>query len=159
MRAFSSILALAVAACASYDGHSLRPGASTEAEVRNVMGAPALEFAGGDGSRRLAYPRGPLGTQTFMVEVGTDGVLRAVRQVLDDDTFSTIVAGLKREDVLRMIGPPGQTMHFPRLGHTAWDYRYTDTWGYLAEFSVILDSSGVVVGKVKRRLQEKNGRN
>jgi hypothetical protein len=26
-----------------------------------------------------------------------------------------------------MIGPPGETMDFPRLQQTAWDYRFQDT--------------------------------
>lgn len=155
---FAGGILLLAAACASYDGYSLRPGASTETEVRGVMGPPALELAAADGGRRLVYPRGPLGTQTFMADVGKDGVLKAVRQALTDDTFNAIVPGLTREDVLRRIGPPGDTMYFPRLDHTSWDYRYMDTWGYLAEFSVILNSSGVVVSKVKRRLQERQGR-
>ena len=149
--------ALTLAACAAYDGHTLRAGASTEAEVRGVMGAPAMEFAGDDGSKRLAYPRGPLGTQTFMADVGQDGTLKAVRPVLNDDTFYRIRPGLTREEVLRMIGPPGETMHFSRLDQTAWDYRYVDTWGYLAIFSVIFDSNGIVVSKITKRLERGRG--
>ena len=147
-----------LAACASYDGHGLRVGASTEAEVRSVMGAPAMEFEGSDGSKRLAYPRGPLGTQTFMADVGKDGVLKSVRPVLNDDVFYRIQPGMTRDEVLRMIGPPGETMTFPRLGQVSWDYRYMDTWGYLAIFSVNFDANGVVVSKFTRRVERDRGR-
>jgi hypothetical protein len=149
----ASSLCLWVAACASYDGHSLRAGASTESEVRSVMGMPANEFANADGSKRLAYPHGPLGTQTYMADVGTDGILKAVTPVLRDETFYRIQPGLTRDDILRMIGPPGETMAFPRLGQVAWDYRYQDTWGYQAIFSVMFDANGIVVGKFTRRIE------
>ncbi len=142
-----------VAACASFDGRSLRAGASTEGEVRSVMGTPALEFTSSDGSRNLVYPRGPLGVQTYIASLGGDGVLREVKQVLKDDTFYRIREGLTREEVLHMIGPPGETMRFERSATTAWDYRYVDTWGYLAVFSVTFDDNGVVVSKITRRIE------
>lgn len=154
---YALVPALLLAGCASYSGYGLRPGISTEAEVRGAMGAPAAEFAGSDGSRRLVYPRGPLGTRTFMADVGPDRRLTAVTQVLDDDTFNRIQPGLTRDDVLRMTGPPGQTMAFPRSGHTAWDYRYTDTWGYLAIFSVTFDRDGTVVSKITQRIEHDRG--
>lgn len=147
------LAALLLAGCASYDGYSLRAGSSTEAQVRAVMGPPALEFAADDGTRQLVYPRGPLGTQTYMANVGRDGVLRGVRPVLQDDVFNRIRPGLTEKDILQMIGPPGDTMHFSRSNTTAWDYRFVDTWGYLAIFSVTFDAHGVVVSKISRRLE------
>ena len=156
-RTLSITAVLVAAGCASYDGYSLRPGASTEAEVRAVMGAPAAEFREADGSSRLAYPRGPLGTQTFMADLGPDGVLRGVQPVLGDGSFNRIQPGLTRQDVLRMIGPPGETMTFSQSGNTAWDYRYVDTWGYRAIFSVTFNPSGVVVSKISQRLERDRG--
>ena len=96
----TSGLCLLVAACASYDGYSLRAGVSTESEVRSVMGMPANEFANADGSKRLAYPRGPLGTQTYMADVDTDGILKAVTPVLRDETFYRVQPGLTRDDIV-----------------------------------------------------------
>jgi hypothetical protein len=122
------------------------------------MGAPAVEFANGDGSRQLAYPRGPLGTQTFMADIGADGKLMAVRGVLKDDTFYQIRPGMMRDEILRMIGPPGETMAFSRLNQVAWDYRFVDTWGYVAVFSVMFDPDGKVVSKFTRRIERDKGR-
>ena len=65
-------LVLLLAGCASYEGRGLRPGVSSEAEVRGLMGPPAIELAGDEGGKRLAYPRGPLGTQTFMGRASSD---------------------------------------------------------------------------------------
>jgi hypothetical protein len=131
-----------VAGCASYGGSSLQPGTSTEAQARAVMGQPAVEFKNDDGSRQLAYPRGPLGTQTFMVDLSRDGVVQAVRPVLYDGTFYQIHPGMTRDEILRMIGPPG-------------DY---DTWGYLAIFSVNFDRDGKVVSKFSKRLERSDGK-
>ena len=151
-------LVLLLAGCASYEGRGLRPGVSSEAEVRGLMGPPAIELAVDDGGKRLAYPRGPLGTQTFMADIGRDGMLQGVRQVLNDDTFNGIRPGLTRDDILRRIGPPGETMRFSLSGNTAWDYRFVDTWGYLAVFSVTFNPDGIVMSKISRRLQEREGK-
>jgi hypothetical protein len=151
-------LGLLAAACASYNGYTLRPGVSTEAEVRGVMGRPAVEFLDGDGTKHLTYPRGPLGTQTYVADVRADGVLAAVRPVLNDDTFNAIRPGMTRDEILRLIGPPGDAMSFALSGQDAWDYRYTDTWGYRAVFSVTFDRNGIVVSKFSRRLERDQGR-
>ena len=151
-------LVLLLAGCASYEGRGLRPGVSSEAEVRGLMGPPAIELAGDEGGKRLAYPRGPLGTQTFMADIGRDGMLQGVRQVLNDDTFNGIRPGLTRDDILRRIGPPGETMRFSLSGNTAWDYHFVDTWGYLAVFSVTFNPDGIVMSKISRRLQEREGK-
>ena len=158
LAALALCLTLAVlAGCASYSGHGLAPGVATEAEVRATMGAPAAEFAREDGGRTLAYPRGPLGTQTYMADLGRDGRLVAIRPVLGDDSFWRIQPGMTRDDVLRMIGPPGQTMAFSLSDTYAWDYRYVDTWGYLAIFSVTFDRRDIVVSKFTQRIERDKG--
>jgi outer membrane protein assembly factor BamE (lipoprotein component of BamABCDE complex) len=146
------LVVLTLASCASYGGRGLRPGVSTETEVRQVMGEPAMQFTEADGSRELAYPRGPLGTQTFMVHSSRDGIVQAIEPVLNDATFNAIQPGLTKDEILRMIGPPRDTMKFPRLEHEAWDYKYIDTWGYPAIFSVTFDRDGRVVSKISQRL-------
>src|SRR6185436_19126489 len=145
-------LALFLAACASYSGRGLQPGVSSEDEVRRTMGPPALELANPDGSRQLAYPRGPLGTETFMVRIGRDGLVQGMDQVLRDETFYRIVPGITKDDVLRLIGPPSEIMEFPRLQQVSWEYRYQDSWGYTAFLSVMIDRQGLVVGRTTRRL-------
>ena len=149
--AFAAMLS-AAAGCASYDGRTLAPGAP-ESEVKGLMGPPALEVPGADGVTRLVYPKGPLGTQTFMADLGPDHRLIAVRNVLTDGVFDQMRAGMTEKDVLATIGPPNRTMAFSLSNTHAWEYRYMDTWGYLAEFSVTFDANGVMVSKLKRRLE------
>jgi hypothetical protein len=151
--AHSVVLALLLASCTSYDGGSLRPGVSTEAELRQAMGQPALELPNPDGSRDLAYPRGPLGVQTYMAHVSRDGIVQSVRQVLTDGVFNAIQPGMTGEEVLHLIGPPREKMSFARSATVAWDYKYRDDWGYDAIFSVTLDADGRVVSKISQRIE------
>ena len=60
---------------------------------------------------------------------------------------------MTEQDILRMIGPPGKTMPFPLSNTHAWDYRYVDTWGYTAVFSVTFDARGVVLSKLTTRIE------
>jgi hypothetical protein len=150
------ILALATGACASYGGSSLQPGSSTEAEVRATMGAPAAEFTNPDGGKSLFYPKGPMGTDTFHVRIGSDGVMRSNGNVLTDDTFEAVRPGMTEQDILRLIGPPGRTTPFPVSNTHAWDYRYLDTWGSYAVFSVTFNAEGIVLSKLKTRVETRD---
>jgi outer membrane protein assembly factor BamE (lipoprotein component of BamABCDE complex) len=156
-RIVSCALAALVTACAAYSGAGLKPGVTTEGEVVAAMGRPAATFPNRDGSRRLAYPKGPLGTQTYMADIAPDGRLQAISQVLNDQVFSRIQPGLTRDDVLRLIGPPGSTMRFPISGNDAWDYRFVDTWGYTAVFSVTFNRDNIVVSKISQRIERDRG--
>jgi outer membrane protein assembly factor BamE (lipoprotein component of BamABCDE complex) len=74
--------------------------------------------------------------------------------VRDDALFAAIHPGMTREDVLRIAGPPDQTMPFPLSRTVAWDYRAYDTWGYLVEQSVTFDADGRVVSRFARRIND-----
>jgi len=149
--------AAALAGCASYGSSSLIPSGSTESEVRATMGAPALTFDEDGGSKRLVYPRGPLGLETYMADIGPDGRVVSVANVLKDETFYRVHAGMTKDEILRLIGPPGETMAFPRSQTHAWDYRYMDTWGYRAIFSVTFNAQDVVVSKFTQRIERDKG--
>jgi outer membrane protein assembly factor BamE (lipoprotein component of BamABCDE complex) len=72
---------------------------------------------------------------------------------LNDDKINSIQRGMTGDDVLMRIGEPYQRVAFANLNATAWDYRYTDSWGYRCEFSVMIDADNKVTGKVNRRLE------
>jgi outer membrane protein assembly factor BamE (lipoprotein component of BamABCDE complex) len=145
---------LVLAGCSTYERYGLKQGTSTEGEVRKAMGTPRLEFANGDGTRQLAYPKGPLGTETYMVFLGRDGVVDRIEQVLTDDSFQRIMPGrTSGDDVRRMIGPPWRSVRFDNLRQDAWDYRFRDSWGYMADFSVMIDDGGMVASKVVVRIE------
>lgn len=151
----SLLAGLALAACASYSGYGLRPGSATADDVLRTMGKPALELAQPGGGRELIYPKGPLGTETFIAHVAANGILRDLDQVLDDDHFRAIHEGQTRDEVLRLIGPPGDTMRFGN-GTYAWTWRFQDTWGYLSNFNVTFNRNGVVLSKIAIRVEPRD---
>jgi hypothetical protein len=124
-----------------------------EGELRGALGPPAGEYANADGSRTLAYPQGYYSGQTFLADVDRSGTVRGVRQALVEENFQRIEAGMTRDEVLRLIGPPVDSMAYPNRREISWEYRFMDTWGYRALFYVNLDERGVVVSKFTRRIE------
>ena len=92
----------------------------------------------------------PLATLTPL-PAHADGKVLVTRQVLGEGLFRKVEPGMKSDDVLALLGQPNARMRFPATQTTAWDYRYQDTWGYSAEFSVIFDDAGIVVSKFSAR--------
>ncbi len=68
--------------------------------------------------------------------------------------FARIQDGMTREQTLKALGKPFETMRFPLSGNESWDYHYQDSWGYMAGFSVIFGPGGLVVGRVTQRLND-----
>ena len=124
-----------------------------EGELRGALGPPAGEYAHADVSRTLAYPQGYYSGQTFLADVDRSGTVRGVRQALVEENFQRIEAGMTRDELLRLIGPPVDSMAYPNRREISWEYRFMDTWGYRALFFVNLDERGVVVSKFTRRIE------
>jgi hypothetical protein len=70
-----------------------------------------------------------------------------------DEIFSAVRLGMSQQEVERMLGRPDETMRFSRDA-ISWDYRYMDTWGYFAMFSVTFDAQGVAVGRLSWRTND-----
>lgn len=140
------LLVCLLAGCAS-DGRNLRPAVSDAAAVRADMGAPAEVLPLAEGGEAWFYPKG-LGRQTFRVELGADGRVKSVDQVLEERNFDRIVAGKTTRAELRlMLGPP---FYVWRLrGEQVWEYRYL--WGLEAPWTlrVGLAPNGVVTGQAR----------
>jgi hypothetical protein len=149
-----------LAACASYSGSGLKPGEARLEDVQRLMGPPAMRWQEADGSVQLAYPRGPLGYQTFMVKLGPDGRLQSIAKVLDDAGFSQIHAGLTKEQVLHVLGPPdyGSTVYFKTRDELVWDWRICSVLGVPSRYQVLFDAtSGTVrsaITQVELRAKE-----
>lgn len=148
------LLPLVLAACAT---QSLKPGATAD-EVVARMGKPAVELRDPDGTRHLAFTSGPFGVETHMAHVGPDGRVQSVEQVLDDTRFNSISRGMTTDELLRLIGPPWQRIYFGNLQQTAWDYRYRDSWGYIAVLSVMVDEHNRVASRITQRIERDNRR-
>lgn len=139
----SILITLLLSACASYDGRGLQPGAAGLDDVVRVMGQPAMRWQNPDGSRQLAYPRGPMGVDTFMVVIGADGKLKSLGNVLDAKHFAQIQPGMTKDQVLRILGPsePSWTTYYKRRDELVWEWRYCNPLRQLSRFDVMFDGS------------------
>jgi len=135
--------ALLLGACAAYSGYGLKPGADGLENVLHVMGEPAMRWQNADDSAQLAYPRGPMGYQTYMVNIGPDGRLRQITNVLDEKSFARIQAGMTKEEVLHLLGPsfPGWTAYFKARDELVWEWSYCDVWNAGSRFHVLFDNT------------------
>jgi hypothetical protein len=145
MRLFITILsAFLLVACASYSGTGLKPGEARFEDVLRVMGNPAMRWQDSDGSQQLAYPRG---IHTFMVQIGSDGKMQRIENVMDMKTFARIRPDMTKSQVLRMLGPsvPSGSAYFKARDELVWEWRYCDEWNEPARFDVLFDGSKEVV--------------
>ncbi len=142
-RAFAVACCLLLAACAGYAGRGLMPGVAGEAEVRAVMGAPAMRWTLPDGGAQLAYPRGPAGFHTYMAFFDAAGRLERIVNVLDSAHFARVRPGMTQDEVLRLLGPsqPQWTAWFPARDELVWEWRYCDSWNEAARFDVLFDGA------------------
>jgi len=113
-------------ACASYSGYGLKPGISTEADTRAVMGAPFAVHKAAPGAgyaESWEYPHGPMGRQTFMARFDTQGRLLRIDQVLQVASVQALTIGVStRDDVRDVLGRPGYVILKNFQGRESWDY-------------------------------------
>lgn len=145
MKFYISILAtFLLVACASYGGRGLKPDESRLEDVLRIMGDPAMRWQDPDDSQQLAYPRG---IHTFMVQIGSDGRMQRIENVMHMKTFARIRPGMNKSEVLRILGPsePSATSYYKTRDELVWEWRYCDEWNEAARFDVLFDSSKEVV--------------
>jgi hypothetical protein len=149
------LIALVLSGCASYGGSSLQKGVATLPEVLGTMGEPAMRWNHSDGSVQLAFPRGPSGTQTFMVHLGPDGKLERIDKVLRPEFLNQIRPGMSQDEVMRLIGPPQPhwTQYFKWRNELAWEWLICDNWSQEAFFNVLFDGT---TNEVRSTMQRPN---
>lgn len=104
----------------------LEEGVSTEADVRQRFGEPEAIWDEPQGVRVLEYNRQPAGYQNYMISIGPDGKMTALRQVLNTANFARIQPGMAMETVRRMLGRPMATMAFDLKHEVHHDWRFHD---------------------------------
>ena len=122
----------------------LEEGVATEADVRAKFGEPAATYLEDNGAKTYEYPRQPEGHRNYMITIGPEGKMSALKQVLKADTFAKVQAGLDKAQVRRLLGRPAKTQVFAlKPDEEIWDWRYLD--GQQAKvFSTTFDKDGFV---------------
>lgn len=159
IHAAASVLAAAVLpACDGFNLQEIRPGVTTQAEVRARMGEPAFIHWNDDGSSTWEYNRQPAGSHCYMISFGRDLVVSRVEQALNAANYARIVPGLSKDDVRRILGAPGSKAVFGNLGEEIWEWRIegmppTEETYFMVHF----DLGHGAVKKTSQRVQQKGG--
>ena len=119
-----AVLAVLAAGCDRDRVEALEEGVATEADVRRQFGEPEAVWDGPGGEKIFEYDRQPAGQRNYMIAIGPDGKMTALRQVLHPGNFAKIQPGMPMEAVRRTLGRPAKQTPYPLKGETAWDWRY-----------------------------------
>ena len=132
-----------LAGCASYAGRGLQPGVSTTEDVQALMGPPTLRWSEAEGGEQLAYVRGPAGFHTIMIRTDRNGTMISRENALAPKQFAKLRAGMTKEEVLRVLGPPDplRTVYFAARDELVWDWRWCDDYAEPARFYVLFDGT------------------
>jgi len=104
----------------------LEEGVSTEADVAAAFGQPDTRYDNADGSHVLAYSRQPEGEANYLITIGTDGKMSALRQVLTPRNFAQITPGMGADEVLRRLGKPMKITPYELKHEIHYDWRFRD---------------------------------
>jgi len=125
---------------------NLTPGVTTEAQIRDQMGEPETERTFTDGSKRLEYPRGPAGTNTYMVDLDSNGRFVAVTQVLTAENIAKVRPGMSQDEVRRLLGKPTTIAEYPLKKERVWSWHWLeDGVNQDAMFNAHFGPDGIVV--------------
>jgi hypothetical protein len=140
----AALICLAVlTGCAGLGPPDLAAG-EAESTVTARAGTPTHYYQDGN-DRLLEFAKGPFGQQTYMARIGPDGRLRSFEQVLDSAHFARIKPGVTTKDeVLRIIGVPGQTSYLPLRELEVWSYAWREANAWDSMMHVHIDQNGVV---------------
>jgi hypothetical protein len=116
---------LALAGCDPQRISELEEGISTETDVRARFGEPE-NIWDQPGGRVLEYNRQPQGQKNYMITIGPDGKMTALRQVLAPDNFAKVLPGMAAEDLRKLLGKPARRTPYPLKNETAWDWRWVE---------------------------------
>ncbi len=148
LAAVTALVCAGVAGCAGlginwpyYGPGPLKVG-DTEAAVVARLGSPHERVARADG-QRLVFVRGPMGKHTWMVELGADGRVQSLEQVLEPARFAKVQPGMNQAQLRELLGPPAERRRLAMEGRSleAWRFQtYECAW-----FAVTLSQVGRVL--------------
>ena len=141
---------LALAGCDQQKIKELEEGVSTEADVRARFGEPERIWSEADGARTFEYNRQPAGARNYMITIGADGMMSALRQVLAPHNFAKIAPGMPEETVRRTLGKPAKQITYRLKNETEWDWNYIDPPSRDMQFTVVFGDDGRVLRSASR---------
>jgi outer membrane protein assembly factor BamE (lipoprotein component of BamABCDE complex) len=154
--AATAIVAAALPACDYVNMQEMKPGITTQAEVRARMGEPGFVHWNDDGTATWEYARQPSGTNCYMISFGSNQVITKIEQVLNNANYAKVRPGMSKDDIRRLFGAPGTKQVFNNLREEIWEWRIEgmppmdETY-----FMVHFDTDNGGVKKTSQRVQPK----
>lgn len=149
---------LGLVACDAQRIAELEEGVATEADVRARFGEPEKVWEAADmaetpqpgaaaapGARTFEYNRQPEGKVNYMITIGADGRMSALRQVLTPQNFAKVQPGMRMEQVRKMLGKPMKVTPYALKQETHYDWRYVEPPSAARIFTVVFDGDLKVV--------------
>ncbi|MES2360620.1 MAG: outer membrane protein assembly factor BamE [Pseudomonadota bacterium] len=143
---------MGLAGCDQQRVAELEEGVSTEADVRARFGEPEKIWDAADmastplpgaaavpGARTFEYNRQPQGQVNYMITIGVDGKMSALRQVLSPQNFTKVLPGMSMEQVRKMLGKPMKITPYAAKQQTHYDWRYLNPPSTAMVFTVVFD--------------------
>ena len=143
---------LGVVGCDQQRIAELEEGVATEADVRARFGEPEKVWDAADmaslplpgvpaatGSKTFEYNRQPAGNVNYMITIGPDGKMSALRQVLNAQNFAKVLPGMPMETVRKMLGKPMKITPYDLQKTTHYDWRYLNPPNVNMIFTVVFD--------------------
>ena len=119
----ASLVALILPACDVANLPRIKPGISTQLEVRDLMGHPEFVHENEDGTITWEYSRQPAGVDCYMIRFDKQDVVSHFAQVLTPETYGKIQPGMTQNEVRRLLGRPGSKTMFDNLQEEIWAWR------------------------------------
>ncbi|HMT17248.1 MAG: outer membrane protein assembly factor BamE [Proteobacteria bacterium] len=115
----------------------LEEGVATEADVVQRFGQPERVWPEDGGAKTYEYNRQPSGLRNYMITIGPDGKMSALRQVLTPDNFRRVQPGMGVEQVRRMLGKPARQVPYALQNEVAWTWKFLEPPSTTKAFNVI----------------------
>ncbi|VTU24846.1 SmpA / OmlA family protein [Variovorax sp. PBS-H4] len=133
-----------LAGCDPQHIRELEEGVSTEADVRARFGEPENIWDSPAG-RVFEYNRQPQGQKNYMITIGPDGKMAALRQVLTPENFARVQPGMAMEDLRKLLGKPARRTPYPLKRQTEWEWRWVQPPNSPMVFTATLNDDQRVV--------------
>lgn len=120
IRAVLALLVGVVAGCAGI--RAIVPQQSTIMNTRDKMGMPTDIRFDRNGDELWEYATGPMGEETYLVRIGSDGIVKTATRLLTTEQFNKIFAGrTTKPEVRNFLGRPSDVAFFD--GEAVWEWR------------------------------------
>ncbi len=128
---------LSLVGCDPQRVSELEEGVATEVDVRARFGEPenVWDVPGG---RVLEYNRQPQGQKNYMITIGADGKMSALRQVLTPENFAQVQPGMAMEELRKLLGKPAKVTRYTFKRESEWDWRWLQPPGSAMVFTAVL---------------------